>query len=403
MGYGVADDESDADLVIFNTCCVRENAENKLYGHLGNFKEKKRTNPHLKLVLCGCMMQQDSVLVRIKSTFPYVDVIFGTHNLYRFPELLHSNFETGQTIIDIWQEAREIVEDLPSKREYPFKGGVNIMYGCNNFCTYCIVPYVRGRERSRKPAEILAEVTEMAHDGVSEVTLLGQNVNSYEFGFAQLLHKVAEIDGIKRIRFTSSHPKDMSDEVIGAIRDLPKVCKHLHLPFQAGSSRVLEMMNRGHTKEWYMALIEKIRCEIPEIAITTDIMVGFPGESDEDFECTLDVVRHARFSGAFTFIYSRRIGTEADKMENQVPEEASGARFKRLVEEVNRIQLEDNLKKLGQVVTVLADTVGKNGVLSGRADDNALVHFEGAQGLIGQYVKVKILSAKTFYLQGEMV
>ena len=403
MGYEQTDDENAADLVIFNTCCVRENAENKLYGHLGNFKERKRAKPHLKLVLCGCMMQQESVLTRIRETHSYVDVIFGTHNLYRFPELLHSNFETNQMIIDIWKEAGEIVEDLPSLREYPFKTGVNIMYGCNNFCTYCIVPYVRGRERNRDMADILAEIQGMADDGVSEVLLLGQNVNSYEFGFAELLHKVSEIEGIKRIRFTSSHPKDITDDVIAAMRDLPKVCKQLHLPFQAGSSRILKLMNRKHTKEWYLELVTKIKREIPEIALSTDIMVGFPGETDEDFERTLDVVRQARFASAFTFIYSRRLGTPADKMPCNAGEAAIGARFQRLVDEINKIQIELNLEKVGQTLTVLAEEVGKNGIINGRADDNSLVHFAGDAGLVGQYVQIRITDAKTFYLQGEML
>ncbi|MDR2167859.1 MAG: tRNA (N6-isopentenyl adenosine(37)-C2)-methylthiotransferase MiaB [Clostridiales bacterium] len=403
MGYELTDDEEVADLVIFNTCCVRENAENKLYGHLGNFKERKRKKPHLKLVLCGCMMQQDIVIERIRAAYSYVDVIFGTHNLYRFPELLHSHFETGQTIIDIWSEAREIVEDLPSLREFPFKAGVNIMYGCNNFCTFCIVPHVRGRERSRRPADILAEIRAMAADGVSEVLLLGQNVNSYEFGFAQLLHDVSEIGGIERIRFTSSHPKDVSDNVIATMRDLPKVCKHLHLPFQAGSDRLLGLMNRKHSKKWYLDLVDKIRAEIPEIALTTDIMAGFPGETEEDFLDTLDVVRHARFASAFTFIYSRRLGTPADRMPDQVDEAVVGERFSRLVAEINKISLEINLQKVGKTLKILTESVGKNDVLNGRADDNSLVHFSGDSGLVGHYVDIKITGAKTFYLQGEIV
>jgi tRNA-2-methylthio-N6-dimethylallyladenosine synthase len=403
MGYELTEDEHGADLVIFNTCCVRENAENKLYGHLGNFKERKKANPHLKLVLCGCMMQQDVVIERIKAAYNYVDVIFGTHNIYRFAELLYSHFETGQTIIDIWPEAKEIVEDLPSLREFTFKAGVNIMYGCNNFCSFCIVPYVRGRERSRQPEDILAEIRDLAADGVSEVLLLGQNVNSYEYGFASLLRDVSAIDGIERIRFTSSHPKDVSDDVIACLRDLPKVCKHLHLPFQAGSDRLLKLMNRRHSKKWYLDLVDKIRTAVPEIALTTDIMVGFPGETEEDFADTLDVVRHARFASAFTFIYSRRLGTPADHMENQVDSAVVSERFNRLVAEINKISLEINMGKVGKILRVLTESIGKNDVLNGRADDNSLVHFVGNSDLIGQYVDVKIVGAKTFYLQGEIL
>ena len=403
MGYGQAEDEHDADLIIFNTCCVHENAENRLYGNLGNCKELKKQNPNLKLVLCGCMMQQESVLTKIRQSFPYTDVIFGTHNLYRFPELLHSNFETGSMIVDIWKEAKEIVEDLPSQREYPFKAGVNIMYGCDNYCTYCIVPYVRGRERSREMTDILTEIKGLVADGVVEVMLLGQNVNSYAYGFAELLHKVSEIDGLKRIRFTSNHPKDITDDVIAAIRDLPKVCKHLHLPFQAGSSRILELMNRKHTKQWYLDLVAKIRREVPGISLTTDIMVGFPGETADDFACTIDVVRQARFSAAFTFIYSRRLGTPADKMECGASSEEINARFQNLVSEVNAILLEINQAKVGEVLDVLVEAVGKNGALNGRADDNSLTHFAGDPSLIGKIVKVKILDAKTFYIEGEIV
>ncbi|MCL2855700.1 MAG: tRNA (N6-isopentenyl adenosine(37)-C2)-methylthiotransferase MiaB [Defluviitaleaceae bacterium] len=405
MGYKMTEDEDVADLVIFNTCCVRENAENRLYGNLGNFKERKAKNRNLKLVLCGCMMQQDIVVEKIKTSYPYVDVIFGTFNIYRFPELLHSSMETKGIIVDIWQEAPEIVEDLPSLREYPFKAGVNIMYGCDNHCTFCIVPYVRGRERSRQPEDILAEVQALAADGVREIMLLGQNVNSYagSISFAELLHMVSQVDGINRIRFISNHPKDMNDDVINAIRDLPKVCNYLHLPFQAGSDRLLFEMNRRHTKQWYLDLIDKVRSQIPGIAITTDIMVGFPGETEEDFQDTLDVVRHARFASAFTFIYSRRLGTPADAMENQVDEKVVKERFSRLLEEVNRITGEISTEKIGQTLEVLVESIGKDGLLNGRADDNSLVHFAGVERLLGQLVKIKIIEAKTFYLTGEIV
>jgi len=405
MGFNMTEDEDAADLVIFNTCCVRENAENRLYGNLGNFKVRKEQNRNLKLVLCGCMMQQDMVVEKIKTSYPYVDVIFGTFNIYRFPQLLHTSMETKGMIVDIWQEAPEIVEDLPSLREYPFKAGVNIMYGCDNFCTFCIVPYVRGRERSRRPEDILAEVEALAKDGVREIMLLGQNVNSYagDISFAELLHKVSEVEGIARIRFMSSHPKDMTDDVIEAIRDLPKVCNYLHLPFQAGSDKLLHDMNRKHTKKWYLDLIDKVKAEIPNISLTTDIMVGFPGETEEDFEDTLDVVRHGRFASAFTFIYSRRLGTPADHMEDQICESVVKDRFNRLLDEVNRITGELSAEKLGQVLEVLVEGVGKDGLLHGRADDNSLVHFAGGSELSGQLVDVKIIEAKTFYLTGEIV
>ncbi|MCL2235320.1 MAG: tRNA (N6-isopentenyl adenosine(37)-C2)-methylthiotransferase MiaB [Defluviitaleaceae bacterium] len=405
MGYAITEDEDATDLVIFNTCCVRENAENRLYGNLGNFKVRKEQNRNLKLVLCGCMMQQDMVVEKIKGSYPYVDVIFGTFNIYRFPQLLHTSLETKGIIVDIWQEAPEIIEDLPSLREFPYKAGVNIMYGCDNFCTFCIVPYVRGRERSRRPEDILAEVQALADDGVREIMLLGQNVNSYNGGisFAELLHKVSEVEGIARIRFISSHPKDVTDDVIEAIRDLPKVCNYLHLPFQAGSDKILENMNRKHTKKWYMDLVDKVKAGVPGIALTTDIMVGFPGETEEDFQDTLDIVRHGRFASAFTFIYSRRLGTPADHMDDQIPESVVKERFNRLLEEVNRITGEISAEKLGCELEVLVEGVGKDGLLHGRADDNSLVHFEGDSDLCGKLVKVKIIGAKTFYLTGEIM
>ncbi|MCL2350283.1 MAG: tRNA (N6-isopentenyl adenosine(37)-C2)-methylthiotransferase MiaB, partial [Defluviitaleaceae bacterium] len=384
--YDIIDEQQDADLVVFNTCCVRENAENKLYGNLGNLKERKKANPDFKIVLCGCMMQQDIVVERVRTTFNYVDVIFGTHNIYRFPELLRSHFESGSIIIDIWEDAKEIVEDLPSLREYPFKAGVNIMYGCDNFCTYCIVPYVRGRERNRKPEDILQEVRELAADGVSEIMLLGQNVNSYAGGisFAELLKMVNDVEGIQRIRFTSNHPKDITDDVIFAMRDLPKVCKQLHLPFQAGSDRMLYAMNRGHTKQWYLDLVEKVRREVPGVAITTDIMVGFPGETEEDFLDTLDIVQKARFAGAFTFIYSRRHGTPADHMENQVDADIVKDRFNRLVAQTNAMTAELGAEKISKTRRVLVEGVGKGGTMNGRDDGGGLVHFEGCESMIGR-------------------
>ena len=408
MGYEITKEPTEADLVVFNTCCVRENAENKLYGNLGNLKERKQKDPNFKVVLCGCMMQQDIVVEKIKQSFSHIDIIFGTHNIARFPELLHSHLETGDLIIDIWQDAKEIVEDLPSKREYPFKAGVNIMYGCNNFCSFCIVPFVRGRERSRRPGDIIAEISNLVADGVSEVMLLGQNVNSYkheDVGFVELLHMVHDIEGLRRIRFMSSHPKDISDGVIEAFRDLPKMCKQLHLPFQAGSSRILEMMNRKHTKEWYLDLVEKVRAAVPDITFTTDIMVGFPGETEEDFLDTIDVVRRGRFTSAFTFIYSPRFGTIAAKAEDQVNEATTKDRFNRLVKEVNGISLDIAEGKVGNTFEVMVEGANKDGTPNGRTCGGSLVHINGATldtSPVGSYINVKIMEAKTFYLIGEI-
>ena len=312
--------EDQADLVIYNTCCIRENAEQNVYGRLGYLKSVKRKHSGMKIVLCGCMMQEDTVIEKIKKSYPEVDLIFGTYNLYRFPELLQTILETNDQIIDIWDRQQEIVEDLPSVRKYTFKASVNIMYGCDNFCTYCIVPYVRGRERSRKPENILAEISSLAKSGVKEIQLLGQNVNSYGKGledpisFAKLLEMVHEIDGIERIRFMTSHPKDLSDELIEAMGRLPKVCPHFHLPMQSGSDRLLKAMNRHYDQKKYLDIVKKLKETVPGISLTTDIIVGFPTETREDFLETLKVVREVRFDGAFTFIYSPRKGTAAALM-----------------------------------------------------------------------------------------
>ena len=410
MGYDKAVDDSTADVVIFNTCCIRENAENKLYGNLGNFKQRAQSG-EVKVILCGCMMQQDIVLDKIRGGFKYVSLVFGTHNIHRFPELLHSSYESGSMIIDIWQDAAEIVEDLPAAREFRHKVGVNIMYGCDNYCTFCIVPYVRGRERSRKPEDILNEVRAFAKDGVKEVMLLGQNVDSYGMGkgddlggvdFAQLLNMVAKVEGIERIRFMSSHPKDISDDVLYAMRDNDNICKHLHLPVQSGSSHVLKWMNRGYSRDSYMALVNRARDIIPGISLTTDIMVGFPKESEEDFQETLSLVRDVRFSGAFTFIYSKRIGTPAAVMEGQVDDNVVKERFARLLPVVNEIVHEISREKEGKILSVMADNINKYGILSGRSDDNSLVHFKGDEGMLGRLTKVKITEARTFYLNGEV-
>ncbi len=407
MGFADSKSEENADFIIYNTCCVRENAENKVYGNLGMLKHLKKSNPELKIALCGCMMQQESVINTIKEKYSYVDLVFGTHNLYKLPELLFSCLSTGKNTFEILQEHGKIVEDLPSVRHFRYKASVNIMYGCDNFCSYCIVPYVRGRERSRRPEDILNEIKALADDGVLEVCLLGQNVNSYgkgldcDINFAKLLRMVNDIPKIRRIRFMTSHPKDLSDELIFAMRDCEKVCPHIHLPFQAGNNDILKKMNRKYTKEDYIALTDKLKSHIPEIAITTDIMVGFPGEYD--VEDTLDIIRRVRFSGAFTFIYSKRTGTPAAVMENQVEPAVVKKNFNRVLETLNPIIYEINKEKTGKTYKVLAEDYSDHdpGLLTGRLEDNTLIHFKGSGNSIGKITNVKVTDCKTFYVLGE--
>ncbi len=411
MGYVETEEEKDADFIIYNTCCVRENAENKVYGNLGYLKNRKKQNPDMRIALCGCMMQQKSVLQTIKEKYKHVDIVFGTFNLYKLAELLYINMTTNSPVFDIWKEHGEIVEDLPAIRHFKYKASVNIMFGCDNFCSYCIVPYVRGRERSRCPQDILNEVKALAADGVKEVTLLGQNVNSYGKGldekisFAELLRLVNDVEGIERIRFMTSHPKDLSDELIYAMRDCEKVCRHIHLPFQAGNNEILRVMNRHYTKEYYLSLVEKIRKEIPDISVTTDIMVGFPGEGEKEIEDTIDVIKKAKFNSAFTFIYSKRTGTPAAVMENRVSEEDAKRNFNRVLDVLNDVIYEQNKLKVGNVYKVLADDVsaGDESYITGRLDDNSLVHFKGDRSLLGKIFDVRITDCKTFYLIGEKV
>ncbi len=409
IGYKPAESEKQADLVIYNTCCVRENAEQKVYGKLGYLKGFKKQNPDLKIALCGCMMQEDAVLEKLKKSYREVDLIFGTHNIYKFPELLATMEESqGGMIIDIWKEHGEIVEDLPSIRKFGFKASVNIMFGCDNFCTYCIVPYVRGRERSRKPEDILKEICELARDGVKEIQLLGQNVNSYGKGledpitFAQLLKEVCRVEGIERVRFMTSHPKDLSDELIRVMAEEPKLMPHFHLPLQSGSSRLLKAMNRHYDQERYMDRVHKLKEAIPDISLTTDIIVGFPGETDEDFEETVKVVREAGFDSAFTFIYSPRIGTPAAVME-QVPESESKPHFDRLLKVLEEVIDQNNEKKIGQVHKVLVEDESKNGMLTGRTEQNQLVHFEAPKSMIGHIVDVVLDESKTYYFIGHLL
>ena len=410
IGYEEVE-EPVADFVLYNTCTVRENANLKIYGRLGYLKNHKKKNSHMKIALCGCMMQEPDEVERIRKSYPFVDLVFGTHNIYKLAELLYTQIESERRVMDVWDEAKEIVEDLPGKRKYSFKTGVNIMYGCNNFCSYCIVPYVRGRERSREPEDILAEIRGLVADGVVEVMLLGQNVNSYgktlekPVSFARLLRQVNEIEGLERIRFMTSHPKDLSDELIEAMADCDKVCAHLHLPLQSGSSEILKKMNRKYTKESYLDLVARIRRKLPDISLTTDIIVGFPGETEGDFADTLDVVRQVRFDSAYTFIYSRRTGTPAAAMENQVPEEVVKERFNRLLHEIQGISAEITDSRVGETVSVLLEEVNAqdSSLITGRLSNNAVVHCPGDKSRIGQIVQVKLLESRGFYYMGEMV
>lgn len=411
MGYIETDIETKADFIIYNTCCVRENAELKVYGKLGYLKHYKEKNPNVIIAVCGCMMQQSSVIEKLKKSYRNVDIIFGTFNLYKFPELVMTHLETKQTIFDIWQEQQEIVEDLPSIRKYHYKASVNIMYGCNNFCSYCIVPYVRGRERSRNSNDIINEINSLVCDGVKEITLLGQNVNSYGLNlnesitFSQLLRKINNIDGLERIRFMTSHPKDLSDNLIDTIYDCEKVCNHIHLPFQAGSNNILKKMNRKYTKEQYLELVDKIKRKIPDITLTTDIIVGFPGENTDDVEETIDVIKKVRFNGAFTFLYSKRTGTPASLINEQVSQEDAKKGFNRVLEVLNPIVYEKNSEHIGKAFKVLAEEISSsnNEFITGRLEDNSIVHFKSKKDIIGNIVNVKINDCKTFYLIGEII
>ncbi len=411
IGYQESDDEENADFVIYNTCTVRENANLRVYGRLGQLKKVKRANGEMIIAMCGCMMQEPEVVEKIKTSYKFVDIVFGTFNIFKLAELMYMCFTGDEQVIDIWDSTKEVVEELPTSRKYPFKSGVNIMFGCNNFCTYCIVPYVRGREKSREPKEIIREIERLVSDGVKEVMLLGQNVNSYgktledDITFAKLLREIAKIDGLERIRFMTPHPKDLSDELIEAIRDNSKICNHIHLPLQSGSSRLLKLMNRQYTKEHYLELVDKIRNTIPDISITTDIIVGFPGETEEDFEDTLDVVRKCGYSTAFTFIYSKRQGTPAAQMDCQIDDETVHNRFDRLLEVLNKGIYDIHSRLVGTTANVLVEDVSRQdeNIVSGRSEHNTLIHFKGDPSLIGQTVPVKITENKTFYLMGERI
>ena len=411
IGYVEESDEEKADFVIYNTCTVRENANQRVYGRLGQLGRIKKKNPHMMIALCGCMMQEPEVVEKLKKSYRFVDLIFGTHNIYKFAELLETRMESGRMVIDIWKDTDKIVEDLPVERKYPFKSGVNIMFGCNNFCSYCIVPYVRGRERSRDPKAIIREIEKLVADGIVEVMLLGQNVNSYgktledPITFAQLLQEIEKIDGLERIRFMTSHPKDLSDELIRVMAESKKICRHLHLPVQSGSTRILEKMNRRYTKEGYLDLAKRIKSAIPDISLTTDIIVGFPGETEEDFQETLDVVRKVRYDSAFTFIYSKRTGTPAAVMEDQVPEDVVKDRFNRLLKEVQDISAEVCAAHEGTVQTALVESINDHdsSLVTGRLSNNLLVHFPGDASMIGKFYQVRLNECRGFYYIGEQI
>lgn len=413
MGFDRTDEETEADFIIYNTCCVRENAEQKVYGKLGWLKHYKETkNPDAVIALCGCMMQQETVLQTLRQKYRHVDIVFGTFNLYKLPELVATRMESGETVYDIWQEQREVVEDLPAIRHFPYKASVNIMFGCNNFCSYCIVPYTRGRERSREPRSILNELADMQAKGFKEVVLLGQNVNSYHYvgedgavvGFADLLRIVAEAAPEMRVRFTTSHPKDMTDEIIDVIATVPNVCKHIHLPVQSGSDKVLKAMNRKYTREWYLDRIAAIRRAMPDCGITTDMFTGFHDETEEDFEETLSLMREVVFDSAFMFKYSERPGTFASKnLPDNVPEEVKIDRLNRMIALQNELSAESYRRDIGKTFEVLVEGTSKRSreQLFGRNEQNKVIVFPRGNHHIGDRVMVTVESASSATLIGK--
>lgn len=411
IGFTKSDKRENAHLIIFNTCAVRENPEHKVYGNLGMLKALKKQHPELIIAVGGCMMQQEGMAEKIKKSYPFVDIIFGTYNLHRFPELLNNVIQSNESIIEIWDKEGEIIEGTPINHASDIKAYVTIMYGCNNFCTYCIVPYTRGRERSRTPISIAKEIEELASKGYKEITLLGQNVNSYgkdleDMNFAKLLRIINEIDGIERIRFMTSHPKDLSEDVIFAIRDCDKLCEHVHLPLQSGSSKILKAMNRKYTKEQYVSLVKKIKNEIPGVALTTDLIIGFPGETEEDFLETLDIVSKIEFESIYTFIYSLRKGTPAAEIEDQVPEDVKGERFRRLLTLVNEIGEKKTHEYIGKTEELLVEEHSKieESMMSGRTRTGKLAYFTGGDiSLKGKIVNVKITKTQMYTLTGELV
>ena len=411
IGYVETDIEENADLVLFNTCTVRENANERLYGRLGQLKRSKKNNKDMLIGLCGCMMQEAEEVEKIRKSYGYVDIVFGTHNIYKLAEILYNRLENKKQVVDVIDSTKMIVENLPSKRVYPFKSGVNITFGCNNFCTFCIVPYVRGRERSRLPEDIVSEIKSLVADGVVEVMLLGQNVNSYGRGlekkttFTDLLAEIVKIEGLKRVRFMTPHPKDFSDDLIELIKDNPKICRHIHLPLQSGNTGILKKMNRVYTKEQYLDLAYKIKKEIPDVSLTTDIIVGFPGETQEDFLDTLDVVEKVQYDAAFTFIYSKRTGTPAAKMELNIDENELKQRFDTLLKRVQHIAAANTSKHVGKVYEALIESKDEQleGYVTGRLSNNMIVHLKGEESMIGSIIKVSLDESKGFYYMGHAI
>ncbi|MBN2260896.1 MAG: tRNA (N6-isopentenyl adenosine(37)-C2)-methylthiotransferase MiaB [Clostridiales bacterium] len=411
MGYEAVDAYKDADLIVFNTCAVRENAELRVFGNLGHVNHLKKTKKNLIVVVSGCMMQQPHIVKEIKEKYKFVDIVFGTHNVHNFPKLIKNVLQNQKQVIEVWDSEGHIIEGLPYERKLGLKAYVNIMFGCNNFCTYCIVPYTRGRERSREKEHILQEIKKLADDGVREITLLGQNVNSYgktfdiPYNFADLLTDVSKIDGIKRIRFMTSHPKDLSDQLINVIAENKKVCEYVHLPIQTGSNSVLKRMNRKYTKENYMEIVNKLKDKIPNLTLSTDLIIGFPGETDADNDETIELIKEIEFDAAFTFIYSKREGTPAAKLEDSIPEDIQHLRFNKVLTVINNIIKEKNAKRLGNVYEVLVEGRANrdDSYLIGRSRENFLITFKGSDDLIGELVDVKITRPKNFSLEGEII
>lgn len=410
LDYSHTPNPEEADVVVMNTCSVREHADKRFFGMLGQFKKQKKNNPDFIICICGCMPQQPHIVEEIRKSFGWVDIVFGTQTIAEFPNLLMERIRTGKKQFSIIANNEEIPEEKESKREFKHKALVNITYGCNNFCTYCIVPYTRGREKSRSLRAVKQEIINLVDDGVKEVMLLGQNVNSFRDAdgnnFAALIRALDEVEGLERIRFMTSHPKDLSDELIACFGDCKKLCHNIHLPVQSGSDEVLRRMNRHYNRQRYMEIVEKLRATCPDLSISTDIIVGFPGETEEDFLDTLSLVREVEYDSAFTFIYSPRVGTPAAKYDNQIPENIKHERFDRLVEEVNRCSAKKNSEYLGKIVTVMVDGPSKNdaGAWSGRTDTFKLVNFTSEEPLTeGQMVSVRITETKTFSLDGKKV
>lgn len=405
IGYGFTDIQDDSDLIIYNTCAVRENAEARVYGNIGELKHLKAAKENLVIGICGCMAQQQSVADKIKSTYPQVDMVFGTFVFHKLPEMLYNVLAERIRVFDLKEDNHEILEGLSTVREDKIKAYVPVMYGCNNFCTYCIVPYVRGRERSRKPDEIIKEVTQLVKDGYKEITLLGQNVNSYSYGFSGLLRSVNEISGNFRIRFVSSHPKDATKELIDTIIECEKICKHLHLPFQAGSNRILNQMNRKYTIEDYYDIIDYARGKKSDFSFSSDIIVGFPGETFEEFLQTVEVIKKVKFDNLYTFVYSKRSGTKAENLPDNIPQAEKGKWLRELIL-IQREVVTENFKRfLNKTVTVLVEGEGKTDstYLTGKNDENIIVEFKGHHSLIGEFVNVKITNIKNWALFGEII